>query len=132
MPGEGALRIQLQGHLGQTVIVDPLAGAAAYVAEHFARFLQGEAHPVAGEKRAQTPHVAQEIAAPRYAGRNPKGPPWDWPCANASGSVGTETGGGAAEADPNQRGVAMGRFVTSARRLRPARKSSFSPTKTNR
>ena len=71
---KGALRIELQDHLRQSVVDETLFGAAADIAKQFARFLHGEGHAVSAEEGAQAPHVAQHIAAARYALEKPQRP----------------------------------------------------------
>ena len=67
VPAEGALGVELQQHLRQAVIVRALLGAAGDVAQHLAGLLQREGDAVLAERRAQPPHVAEQVVAARDA-----------------------------------------------------------------
>ena len=60
VPAEGALRVELQDRLRQTVVIGASANAARCVAQHLARLLDSQRHTVAGELGTQAEEVTQQ------------------------------------------------------------------------
>jgi hypothetical protein len=90
----GALRVELEHHLSEAVMLETLLVSASGIAESLAGLRKAKRDPVAAEKAPQSPHVAEQRAAALGIGDEGEWPfPWGT-LSSFSVSTGAETGGG--------------------------------------